>query len=271
MLVADRVLYFRAETAARRAAPDVRIGRSPRRSTGPKQALDELWRDPPHPPHLLHGDIQPGNVMVTRGEVTLIDFQDLIWGFEIQDVAIALLAFDAASATPALGRGVPGRLRNGRPWPEADPETVAALRAARHLNILNFGLSVRKPGLDEFVARHAVPVVEWMRTRDRLAGLGGRRRAGRRGAGSPAAWATPWRPTLRVRSSSTQSGSAVPPGSSRSCTAPLRRLLTCSFLVAVLLLMVEYPLRVRHRTRRTRSRRRGLSIADGSVIARSVA
>ena len=63
-----------------------------------------------------------------------------------------------------------------RPWPDADAETVAALRAARHLNILNFGLSVRGPGLDEFVDRHAGPIVEWMGTRS--AGLGHQRLAG---------------------------------------------------------------------------------------------
>ena len=88
--------------------------------------------------------------------MTLIDFQDLIWGFEIQDVAIALVAFDRFEAAPAY------RTRSGagyeavRPWPDADPETVAALRAARHLNVLNFGLSVRKPGLDD-VRRRGTP------------------------------------------------------------------------------------------------------------------
>ena len=49
-----------------------------------------------------------------------------------------------------------------RSWPDAYDATVDALRAARHLNILNFGLSVGRPGLDEFVARHAEPVVAWM-------------------------------------------------------------------------------------------------------------
>ena len=51
-----------------------------------------------------------------------------------------------------------------RRWPEADREVVAALTAARHLNVLNFGLSVRAAGLDEFVARHAGAVVDWMRS-----------------------------------------------------------------------------------------------------------
>ncbi|HTD49145.1 MAG TPA: hypothetical protein VK771_01010, partial [Acidimicrobiia bacterium] len=49
-----------------------------------------------------------------------------------------------------------------RDWPDAAPDTVAALGAARHLNLLNFGLNVRGPDLGPFIVRHAVPVVEWM-------------------------------------------------------------------------------------------------------------
>jgi len=56
-----------------------------------------------------------------------------------------------------------------RPWPESDPATIAALRAARHLNILNFGLSNfgfsgDGPDRDAFITRHAEPVTDWMKT-----------------------------------------------------------------------------------------------------------
>ena len=161
VLVADRVLYFRVEDRLAELRPvygsllDDAVERAQR-------SLDELWRRPPHPAHLLHGDIQPGNVMVDRHEVVLIDFQDLIWGFEIQDVTTTMLAFDQIEGSGALSRAFREGYETRRPWPEQDAGTVAALRAARHLNILNFGLSVRGPGLDEFVARHATPVAAWM-------------------------------------------------------------------------------------------------------------
>ena len=61
--------------------------------------------------------------MADDDRITLIDFQDLVWGFEIQDVMIAI-PLEASSA--ARSRGIPGRLRDGRPWPEAEAETVAA-------------------------------------------------------------------------------------------------------------------------------------------------
>ena len=163
VLEADRVCYFRAPRGLEELRPaygsflDDAVARA-------QSALDDLWRNPPHSPHLLHGDIQPGNVMVNRTEVVLIDFQDLIWGFEVQDVAIALLALEQHGDTGAWGDAFRSGYQSVRPWPDADPGTLAALNAARHLNILNFGLSMRRPELDAFIERHAAPVVEWMKS-----------------------------------------------------------------------------------------------------------
>jgi Ser/Thr protein kinase RdoA (MazF antagonist) len=158
-LMGDRVLDFQVDDRLSELRP--RYGSVLVEAVArAQQVLDELWRNPPHPAHLLDGDVQPGNVMVNRGAIALIDFQDLFWGFEVQDVQIAVLAL------AAYGDGLGGAFRAGyetqRPWPEAAPDTVAALHAARHLDILNFGLSIRRPGFAEFVARHAEPVIAWM-------------------------------------------------------------------------------------------------------------
>jgi Ser/Thr protein kinase RdoA (MazF antagonist) len=161
-LVADRVLYFRARDRLDELGP--RYGSVLREAVDRAQrALDALWRDPPHRPHLLHGDVQPGNVMVHRGEVVLIDFQDLIWGFEIQDALIALCALERSDDVLVWVEAFRSGYESVRPWPAADAETIGAVLAARHLNVLNFGLSLRQPGLDPFTARHADPVVGWMR------------------------------------------------------------------------------------------------------------
>jgi Ser/Thr protein kinase RdoA (MazF antagonist) len=160
-LVADRVLYWRADDRLDELGAtygSVLVEALARAQA----AIDALWRNPPHRPDLLHGDVQPGNVIVSRGKVTLIDFQDLIWGFEIQDVVFALAALDHFDDAPALAEAFRSGYEEIRPWPDADPETVEALSAARHLNVLNFGLSMRKPGLETFVTRHADRVAEWM-------------------------------------------------------------------------------------------------------------
>jgi Ser/Thr protein kinase RdoA (MazF antagonist) len=161
-LTADRVLYFRIPD--RLDELDARYGSVIREAVDRAQrALDALWRDPPHRPHLLHGDVQPGNVMVHGREVVLIDFQDLIWGLEIQDALFALCALEHFDDAPALAEAFRSGYESVRPWPDADAETTAAVRAARHLNILNFGLSPRRADLEPFIARHVDPVVGWMR------------------------------------------------------------------------------------------------------------
>ena len=50
-----------------------------------------------------------------------------------------------------------------RRWPEVDVQTFDALIAARRLHQLNLGLNLRKPGLERFVADHAVLIGGWMR------------------------------------------------------------------------------------------------------------
>jgi Ser/Thr protein kinase RdoA (MazF antagonist) len=100
--------------------------------------------------------------MVHRNSVTLIDFQDLIWGFDVQDCSIALLALEQHGDTGSWADAFRAGYEAVRPWPDTDPETDAALRAARHLNILNFGMSPGRRDVDAFVVRHAAAIREWM-------------------------------------------------------------------------------------------------------------
>jgi Ser/Thr protein kinase RdoA (MazF antagonist) len=127
-----------------------------------QRSVDALWRDPPQAPQLLHGDLTPCNVM-TRGDQTVaLDFQDLFWGFDQQDLAITLnvlgLYPEPAPLLDAFRRGY----REVRRWPETDPGRLDELIAARWIQQLNLGLNVRKPGLDAFIARHLARIRAWM-------------------------------------------------------------------------------------------------------------
>jgi len=168
VLVADRVLYWRNEPRLDELIPVCgtilleAVDRAQR-------AVDALWRNPPHPPHLVHGDLGPSNVMVGRHRLVVIDFQDLFWGFEVQDLAITigfLLRYpDPSGMVDAFRAGY----REVRPWPDLSPVTLDALIAARDLHQLNLGLNLRWPGLEEFVAAKVRSISIWMTRRpDRI-------------------------------------------------------------------------------------------------------
>jgi Ser/Thr protein kinase RdoA (MazF antagonist) len=159
--VGDRVLYWRIDDRLDELIPAYGslIHKALDRA---QRTIDELWSDPPHAPHLLHGDLHPSNVITGGDRTVVIDFQDLLWGFEQQDLAIAI---SVLRMYPEPGRLL-DRFRDGyvavRPWPEMLPAELDALVAARSIQQLNLGLNVRKPGLDAFIARQATRIRTWM-------------------------------------------------------------------------------------------------------------
>ena len=122
--------------------------------------LDTLWAAPPHPPHLLHGDLGPQNLMRWRTRLTPIDFQDLQFGFDLQDVAITVADLRRVYADESLIDALIEGYRSVRPWPLNDQALERALGAARSLNVINLGLNLRRPGLAEFVERHSALVAD---------------------------------------------------------------------------------------------------------------
>ena len=71
-----------------------------RRSTECKRMSTTLWKvATPLDRILLHGDFGPQNVMRYRSVLTPIDFQDLQFGFDVQDVGDHSLPICAACST----------------------------------------------------------------------------------------------------------------------------------------------------------------------------
>ena len=161
VLVADRVIYWKMEPLLDTLVPaygTLFIEAADRA----QQAIDDLWRDPPDPPHLLHGDITPNNLIARSGNVTLIDFQDMIWGFEVQDVAVTFASLWAFEGGNGLAEAFRAGYTQVRRWPGYDPVTLGALIVARQLDMLNYALYMRKPDLDTLVPAAARVVAEWM-------------------------------------------------------------------------------------------------------------
>jgi Ser/Thr protein kinase RdoA (MazF antagonist) len=160
VLVADRVLYWRlpnqfGEARSTDTLFDEALDRAER-------ALAAVWQNQPHRPHLLHGDLTSDNIMVSGRELVPIDFQDLVWGFDIQDLAITLAALRRTDDDGRLEAQFQRGYRAVRTWPQLEPATLAGLIAGRQLHQLNLALNLRRPGLDIVIARAKARITEWM-------------------------------------------------------------------------------------------------------------
>ena len=161
--VANRVLYWndtpKLDTLVARHGS--LFGEATERA---QAAIASLWASLPHRPHLLHGDLTPTNIVRTRRGLVPIDFQDLVVGFDVQDVAISLFPYLRHGTGPTLIEAFRSGYDSVRPWPDPTVETLEALFAARRLLLLNLGLNLERPNIDVYVDQMAARITDWMRT-----------------------------------------------------------------------------------------------------------
>lgn len=90
---------------------------------------------------VIHNDLWHDNIKLYRGRLYPFDFEDTVWGYPVQDIAMALQdlmndvpveAFEALQAAFRCG------YESLEPWPEAYPGQIDTLRAGRLLWVANF-------------------------------------------------------------------------------------------------------------------------------------
>jgi Ser/Thr protein kinase RdoA (MazF antagonist) len=136
---------------------------SPERRTVYLQALDwaqhaiDILKASGEPMRILHGDLHQWNVRYFRGLLSPIDFEDLMWGWPVQDIATSLYYFIDAENYPTLRNAHKEGYSRCAPWPERYPGEIDAFIAARGLGIVNFVLNDPNPKWksqsDKFVER----------------------------------------------------------------------------------------------------------------------
>ncbi|MBN2114100.1 MAG: phosphotransferase [Acidimicrobiia bacterium] len=89
------------------------------------------------PMRLLHGDLHVWNVLVHRGRLAPIDFEDLMWGWPIQDIGTALYYLHHRPDFPAILEGFRRGYEEVAPWPEAEPGDLDTFIAGRALVLAN--------------------------------------------------------------------------------------------------------------------------------------
>ena len=113
-------------------------------------------------PHLIHGDLTARNVLVWRGRLRPLDFQDLMGGFDAQDLGITLADLRRHQIDESLVAGIARGYGRLRAWPIGGPDEESTLAAIRSLSLLNFALCMDRPDLADFIEQQKVEIRRWM-------------------------------------------------------------------------------------------------------------
>jgi Ser/Thr protein kinase RdoA (MazF antagonist) len=92
------------------------------------------------PARVLHGDLHQWNIRVSRGTLSPIDFEDLILGWPVQDIAISLYYYQDEKDYPAKRNAFREGYCSVSSWPERQVGEIDTFLAARGLSLLNFVL-----------------------------------------------------------------------------------------------------------------------------------
>lgn len=94
--------------------------------------------------HILHGDLHQWNVRISRGVLSPIDFEDLMLGWPVQDIATSLYYLLDESFEELRQAFQEGYTRTA-PWPERYPGEIDSFIAARGIGLANFILNDPNP------------------------------------------------------------------------------------------------------------------------------
>ncbi len=100
--------------------------------------VQELFASLPsrEPMRLIHGDLHGWNVKVNRGAIAVFDFEDLVWGWPVQDIGIALYYhWDRADFDRKLLEFRSG-YEDISPWPDSGGDVFTCI-IARTLLLAN--------------------------------------------------------------------------------------------------------------------------------------
>ena len=96
-------------------------------------------------PMLVHADLHFWNVHIYRGELYVIDFEDIILGYPVHDIAICLYYLRDRADYPELVAAFQRGYATERDWPSFTQTDLHLLWAARMTNFINYVAHVDEP------------------------------------------------------------------------------------------------------------------------------
>jgi Ser/Thr protein kinase RdoA (MazF antagonist) len=100
-------------------------------------ALDDLFRDKTGL-RITHNDLHQWNVKVHRGKIYTLDFEDLAWGYPVQDIATTLYYFQEHEQRGVLVKAYKRGYTSLNEWPEQYPGQIETFIAGRDVMLANY-------------------------------------------------------------------------------------------------------------------------------------
>ncbi len=121
------------------------------------------------PMRILHADLHQWNVLVYRDRLSPIDFEDLMLGWPVQDLAICFYYLQDLENYNALKDAFQEGYTRHCPWPERVTGEIESFIAARAMDLANFVLNEYNPAWDidtaEFLERTEKRLVKLIEAR----------------------------------------------------------------------------------------------------------
>lgn len=89
-------------------------------------------------PIIIHADLHPDNIKVYKRKLYALDFEDAMWGYPVQDIAIALLYIRWRKNYLKLRQAFYNGYTSMRRWPEQYPGEIETFFMGRLIMFANF-------------------------------------------------------------------------------------------------------------------------------------
>jgi Ser/Thr protein kinase RdoA (MazF antagonist) len=111
---------------------------------------------------LIHGDLHFWNVHFYRGELYLIDFEDVNLGYPVQDIAVTLLYGRERDGYAEWKAAFEQGYRSVRQWPAESERTIRTLMAARIVMFVNYVARI-DPSPQEYIEKRCGDLAQFLK------------------------------------------------------------------------------------------------------------
>ena len=101
-----------------------------------QEVIDRLFET--RTPHVIHNDLHLWNVLIYRGRPAALDFEDLLYGHPIQDLATTLYYYRSNERYETLLAALREGYESVRPWPGGNDRQLESLITGRGILLANF-------------------------------------------------------------------------------------------------------------------------------------